>query len=94
MGELGRDPDLLEEPLAEGGGQLRVEHLERDRAIVAEVVGAIDRRHPAPAERALDAVAVGEGGLEIGGAVGQRHAAEGVSRMLQGCSRDGQRTLA
>jgi hypothetical protein len=64
VGELGRDPDLTEEPLAERGGELRVEHLERDRPVMAKVVRQMDRRHAAPAELALDAVAVSEGSLE------------------------------
>jgi hypothetical protein len=63
VGELGRDPNLLDEPLAQRRGELGVEHLERHRAIVTEVVGKIDRPHPASAERTLDPVAVAQGGL-------------------------------
>jgi hypothetical protein len=41
-----------------------VQHLEGDRALVLEVPGEIHRSHAAPAELALDRVAVGQGGLE------------------------------
>ena len=54
--------DLAQEPLgAERGGELGVEHLERDRAVVPEVLGEVDRRHAAAPELALERVAVGEG---------------------------------
>ena len=39
--------------------RLRVKHLERHRTIVPEVVGQIDRSHPAPAKLALEVVAIG-----------------------------------
>ena len=40
--------DLLEEPLgAEHGGELRVQHLDRDVAVVAQVAREVDRRHAA-----------------------------------------------
>ena len=65
MLEPGGEPDLALEPLgAERGGELRVQHLERDRAVVPEVVREVDRRHAAAAELALEPIAVGEGGLE------------------------------
>ena len=54
-----------EEPLgAEDGGQLGLQHLDRDVAVVLEVVGEIHGRHAALAQLALDPVAVGQGGLE------------------------------
>src|SRR6185436_7167495 len=67
------DPDLLQEPLrSEGSEQLAAEHLERDRPVVPEIVRQPHRRHSAPAELALDPVAVGQGGGEdVGG--GRRH---------------------
>ena len=54
--------DFALEPLgAERGGDLGVEHLERHRPIVLEVVGEEDRGHPATAKLSLDTVAVTEG---------------------------------
>ena len=65
MLQVGGGLDLGEEPLgAEDGGELGVQHLERDLAVVLEVVGEVHRRHAARAELALDAVAVGERGGE------------------------------
>ena len=59
-GELG----LAKEPLrTKGSGQLRSEHLERDRSVMAKVVREVDGRHAAPAELMLDAVTVPEGSL-------------------------------
>ena len=63
--------DLLHEALgAEHGGELGLQDLEGDLAVVLEVLGEVDRRHAALAELALDAVAIGEGGRE---AIGGRH---------------------
>ena len=63
--QVRRDLDLAQESLgAEHRGELRLEHLDRDVAVVLEVVREVDRRHAARAELALDAVAVGEGGRE------------------------------
>ncbi len=45
---------------AECGTEVRMQHLDRDIAIVLEVVREIYRRHAARAELALDAVAVNE----------------------------------
>ena len=57
--------DLAKKPLgADDGGQLGPQHLDRDVAIVLEILREIDRGHAALAELALDAVAVGEGHLE------------------------------
>ena len=61
MLEPGGHADLAQEALgAERGGELGVEHLERDRAVVLEVVREIDRGHAAAAELALEHVAVTE----------------------------------
>jgi hypothetical protein len=58
----GGEPDLaLKAFRPQIGGELRVEDLQRDRAVVPEVIGQIDRRHAAPAELALDPVTVAEG---------------------------------
>ena len=71
MLEPGGDLDLAGEPLgAERGGELGAEDLHRDLAVVLQVLGEVDGGHAALAELALDAVAVGEGGLEAGHRVG------------------------
>ena len=50
-----RGLDLDDEPLsAEDRGQFRFENLDRDLAVVLEIVREIDRRHAASAELALD----------------------------------------
>ena len=57
--EPGGELDLALEALgAERGGQLGVEHLERDRPLVLEVAGEIDGGHAPAAELALERVAV------------------------------------
>ena len=59
MLQVRRGLDLGQEPLgAEHRGQLRAQDLERDLAVVPEVLGEVDGRHAAGAELALDAVAV------------------------------------
>ena len=61
MLQIGGGLDLGQEPLgAEHRGQLAAQHLERDLAVVPQVVREIDRGHAALAELALDAVAVGQ----------------------------------
>ena len=63
--EVRRDVDLVEEAVrAERGAQLRSQDLHGDGAAVGEILGEVDRRHPAPAELALDAVPAGEAGSE------------------------------
>jgi len=67
MLEPGGDPDLLQEAVGpEGRDQLPPEQLEGHGAVVSEIVGQPDRRHPAPAELALDPVAVGQRRRELG----------------------------
>jgi hypothetical protein len=69
--EGGSGLDLREEALgAHHGRQLGLQDLDRHLAIVAYIVGQIDGGHPALAQLALDAVAVGQGGREAGGNVG------------------------
>ena len=59
MLQPGGELDLALEPLgAERGGELGVEHLERDRPVVPQVLGQVDRGHAAPAELALEPVAI------------------------------------
>ena len=65
MLQVGGRLDLGQEALgADHGGELGPQHLERDLAVVPQVVGEVDRRHAAGAELALEAVAVGQGRLE------------------------------
>ena len=65
MLEIGGELDLGEEPLgADHGGQLGAQQLERDLAVVLQVLGQVHRRHPAGADLALDPIAVRQGQLE------------------------------
>jgi hypothetical protein len=60
--------DLVQEAFGtESGCELRVEDFERNRPVVLQVMGKVHRCHAAPAELALDAVAVTQGILESGG---------------------------
>jgi hypothetical protein len=60
--EPGGELDLAEKALgAEGAGQLGVEHLEGDGAVVAEVLREVDGGHAATSELADQAVTVGQG---------------------------------
>ena len=60
MGERGGEVDLAQEPLAaERLGEVRVEDLDGDVAVVLEVAGEVDGRHAAGAELALDAIVRG-----------------------------------
>jgi hypothetical protein len=55
----GGEADLALEALRpQRRGQLGMEHLERHRPVVPDVVREVDRRHPAPAQLPLDRVAV------------------------------------
>jgi hypothetical protein len=55
------EADLAYEALrAEKMGQLRLQHLEGNRSVVAKVVGEVNRCHAAAPELAVDAVAVAE----------------------------------
>ena len=61
MLQAGREPDLLEEALGpEHRGELRMQHLDRHPAMVPHVLGQVDRRHAAGAERTLEPVPAGE----------------------------------
>ena len=65
--------DLAQEPLgADHGGELGLEDLDGDLAVVLEVLGEVDRGHAARAELALDAVAVGKSCCKVGPGVGHR----------------------
>ena len=59
MIESSRELDLaLKAIRPEARGKLRVEHLERYRAIVPEIAREVDRGHPAAAKLALEHVAI------------------------------------
>ena len=61
MLEPGGDLDLAMEPLgAQRGGEFLAQHLQRDLAVVLQVLGEIDRGHPARTQLPLDRVAVSE----------------------------------
>ena len=60
--QAGGGPDFaLEAFWAERGSQLGMKHLQGDRAVVLEVVGEVHRGHAAPAQLALEPVAVSQG---------------------------------
>jgi len=60
-----RGADFRQEPFAaECGAEVGMQHLDRDIALVFQVVREVHRSHAAGAEFALDAIAVGEGGRE------------------------------
>ena len=69
-GELDLDvhPEML---LEMEDGELRVEHLDRDLAIVLHVVSEVDGRHPTGTDLTFDRVAVGKGSRETRKDVGQ-----------------------
>ena len=76
-----RRADLGQEPFgAQCGAEIRMQDLDRDVAVVPQVVREIDRRHAARAELALDAVAVGEGELERTSSLGEWSPREAVFR--------------
>ena len=71
MLQVGGDLDLGEEAVAaDDGGELGVQDLDGDLAAVLQVFGEVDGGHPALAQLALEAIAVGEGGGEAGGRYG------------------------
>src|SRR2546425_13264508 len=60
-----RDLDLPQEPLGpEADCDVRMEHLDRHRAVVSQVLRQIHGRHASPADLALDLAAVGYRGSE------------------------------
>ena len=61
VAQVGRGGDLTQEALpAQRGGELGAEHLDGDLALVPEILGEVDRGHPARTELALDGVAADE----------------------------------
>ena len=72
MLEPGRELDFAEEAfVTEDGGQLGMEHLERDRSVVLQIMGKKYRGHATAAELMFETVALGEGGPETGQGVDQ-----------------------
>src|SRR4029450_1555368 len=71
MAQLGGDPDLSEEALAELTAELGVERFERDGGVGWQVGREMARGHAPAAQLALDAVAVPERGLEPAEDVGR-----------------------
>jgi len=62
MLQVGGGLDLAEEPLgADDGAELGAEHLDRDAAIMLDVLCQVDGGHAALAEFAFEPVSVGEG---------------------------------
>src|SRR5665213_3513643 len=62
MLQIGCELDLLQKPLgAEHRGQFSVQHLDRDLAVMLEILGEVYGRHATRAELALDAVAIRHG---------------------------------
>ena len=60
------DLDLAQESLgAEALGQVRVQDFDGDGSVVTEVVGAIDGRHAASSDLALDFVVPAERGVQL-----------------------------
>ena len=85
--KVGGDLYLGEETLGpDHGGQLGLEDLQRDVPLVLQVLGQVDRGHPALAELALDDVAAFECRVQLGGEVCHRlqdvAEAERTTRML------------
>src|SRR5437762_12613863 len=81
MTEAGGGFDLPEKPLPpEGGRELRRQYLDRDGAMVLQVLREVDRCHPPAAELALDGVPPAEGGPNRGEHVS--HGELGHERLL------------
>ena len=76
MLEPRQDLDLEQEALGGlAGDDLRAQDLDRDGAVVLAVARQVDHRHAAPAQLALDRVAVAHGDrLEDGSATSVQHA--------------------
>ena len=65
VSELRGEPNLAEEALGpQRAGHFGPEHFERDQARLLEIPREVDRRHPTPAQLALERVAGGEGVAE------------------------------
>ena len=81
--EPGGEPDLpLEALRAERGRQLGMEHLERHRAVVLQVLRQEHGGHPAPAQLALEQVAARQPVLEACAEVGHGVSSAGGWRRM------------
>src|SRR6185437_5167945 len=85
--EMRGGSDLVQKALgAHDGGQLGAEHLERDEAVVPDVVSEVDGGHAAVTELSLDLIAFSQRGREAkqlvlcGHADKMRRAARGGQR--------------
>jgi hypothetical protein len=66
VAQVGCGGDLTQEALpAQGGGELWAEDLDGDLAPVFEILGEVDRSHPARAQLALEVVPVAKGGPKL-----------------------------
>lgn len=66
-----RQLDLADKPLGtEGSRDVGLQNLDCDLAMMLEVLGQVDDRHPTVAEHTLDCVAVSEGTSQAGEQVG------------------------
>ena len=84
--QAGGEMDLAEKPIgSEGGGELGVEHLDRDGAIVLEVTREPDGGHASAAELALEGVPVCQSFAQRRYRI--RHAVPSMSFLNRGCSR-------
>src|SRR5882762_6587279 len=84
--------DFTEEPVREqGGGEFGAENLERDRAVVLEVLGEVNCGHPAARKLTLDRVAVGEGGVQTDEKVVRSRSPGGDGSIIGAWTRRGQR---
>jgi hypothetical protein len=76
VSEVRRRLDLGQKPnCSHDCRQLGVQDLQRDLALVLQVIGQVDRGHPACTELALDAVPTFEGRVEAGDGIGVDHGA-------------------
>ena len=65
VGQVGDGLDLQEEALgAQGPGHARIHHLHRHQPMVLQILGQVDRCHPALAQLPIDTIAVREGGSQ------------------------------
>ena len=65
MAQIRGQPDFSEEPLGpQGLGQLRIQDLHRDLALMLQVPGQVDPGHPAAADLGLDELTISKGRLQ------------------------------
>ena len=83
MLEVGRDRDLGQEALgSDDSGQLGLQDLDRDLAVMAKVLREIDGRHAAFAELVLHPIAVGQRRHQPAGEIVQTHRRENHQRAV------------